>query len=254
MFFTLSKTLGLLCYPLVVLVALFVLSGVARRGRPRLSAVLFWIALAGLYLLSTRPAADLLLLPLEQPFEHSRPPAEVDCVVVLGGTLDLGRSGPERLEFDDSADRFFEGVLLARRFPQALLILSGGTADLRGRGRREAPLLRDYAIRLGVEPSRIRIDDRSRNTHENAVETARLLAAEHRQAVVLITSAFHMRRSLGCFRRVGLTPTPDAVDFQGGSVGPSLAGLVPGPDNLVRATMAVREYIGLVAYRLKGYV
>lgn len=255
MFFVLSKTIGLVVLPIVLATILFALFVLLRHRRPRLAWALFWVAFLGLYALSTRPVADLLLLPLEGRFEDAQRPRDADAIVVLGGTLNLGRSTTERAEMHSAGDRLLEAVLLAKQMPNAVLIFSGGSGDLFDQSKREAPLLKVYAVRLGIPEDRIRVDDRSRNTHENAVETKRILDAEGARSVVLVTSAYHMRRALGCFHAIGLAPIPCAVDFQ--NCHPSYRrplAFVPGAENLVDSTSAIREYVGLVVYSLRGYM
>lgn len=105
-----------------------------------------------------------------------------------------------------------------------------------------------------MSPQRILVDDRSRNTRENALETERLLAPTKSRAIVLIISAFHMRRSLGCFRKVGMAVMPYAVDIRGHTTGPDAFGWVPEASCLAESTAAVREYVGLLMYRLQGYI
>ncbi|MEI6504021.1 MAG: YdcF family protein, partial [Armatimonadota bacterium] len=207
-----------------------------------------------LWLLSTPLGAYLLLRPLETPYLHPALPKQADVIVTLGGTLNLGLSEPGRLEYQDAADRFIYTLKLARRLPKAVVIFTGGTADLFNQGRTEASLLKGEAVELGLAPGRIFVDDKSRNTHENAVETKRVLAQVHGTRLVLITSAFHMKRSLACLRKVGLTATPYAVDVRGQRVRLDPRALLPSVNCLADSSSAVREYIGLLLYRLQGYL
>jgi len=254
MFFTLSKTLGGLCRPLTITLLLLVGVLILRKRRPRLASGLLWTALIVLYTLSTRPVADLLLLPLEAPYEHPAEPESADAIVVLGGSLDLNRSTAEAIELNGAGDRFLQGLVLAEKHPDAVLLFSGGTASLFDRSKREATMLQAWAERFGVPADRIRAEIRSRNTRENAVESKQILDAEGRHSVLLVTSAFHMKRSLGCFRRIGLSPTPHAVDFRNHFGVYGVMSVVPAVEHLSNSTHAIREYVGLVAYRLKGYI
>lgn len=254
MFFPLSKILGGLCFPLTQALLLLAAFALLVRRRPRPAWVCFWVALAGLYALSTRPVADLITRSLEGQYPQRSLPEGVDAIVVLGGATDLGSSGPGHLEFGSAADRFIEGLVLAKRYPDAILVFSGGTASLFDSSRLEAPWLADYAEQLGFEREQIRIEERSRNTRENATETAEILRAEGRISLLLVTSAFHMPRSVGCFRRAGLAPIPYPVDFRTQTGSYDVMSLLPGVDNLANATHSVREYWGLLVYSLKGWV
>jgi uncharacterized SAM-binding protein YcdF (DUF218 family) len=255
LFFVLSKIFGYLFYPLNVFFLSLLAFTLLLKRRPRAAWGCLWFGASFLYIAATPWGSDLLLLPLERPYQNPPRPVQADVIVVLGGALDLTNSLPGRLEYNDPADRFIYGVHLAHEFPQAILLFAGGTASLTGDPKTEASMLKGEAVRLGVRPERIRVDDRSRNTHENALQAKRLLQDEGRQSVVLVTSAFHMRRSLGCLRKVGLEATPYAVDVRnhwGGGLDPF--GWVPQSSRLDTGTAAVREYVGLIVYRLKGYI
>ncbi|MCE5240559.1 YdcF family protein [bacterium] len=253
MFFVLSKLLGYLIFPLTLALLGLVVFWLRSRRRPKPAWRLFWAAVVVLWFCSCPWGTDVLLLPLERPFTNAPEPATADVIIVLGGALDLVRSEPGRLEYGPSSDRFMYAVLLARRLPQAKIIFSGGTASLVDHAKTEASLLKGEAIRLGIEPERIYVDDASRNTRENAIESKRILEQIGGQSVVVITTAFHMRRSLGCLRKVGMEATPYAVDFRNHRGGANLFGWVPQADQLVDSTAAIREYVGLVMYRLKGW-
>jgi uncharacterized SAM-binding protein YcdF (DUF218 family) len=254
MFFVISKILGFFILPLTIV--LLALLRFWRQSRRRDKPVwrTFWFAFLLLWLCSTPWGSDVALWPLEGPFEHQAPPAQADVILVLGGALDLQKTEPGRLEYTQASDRFMYAVKLAKRLPHATLIFAGGTASLFDKEKTEASLLKGEAIEFGVPAERIRVDDRSRNTHENALEAKRILNEIGGRNVVVMTSAFHMRRSLGCLRRVGIEATPYAVDFRNHRGAPDPFGWVPQASRLDDTTAAVREYVGLVVYRIKGYI
>jgi uncharacterized SAM-binding protein YcdF (DUF218 family) len=254
MFFTLSKLLTFLCFPLSLGILLLVLFAILRERRERLALRLFWLGLTGLYLCSISPTADLLLYPLEHPFENPRAPAAIDAIVVLGGMTHLRRSSLDHIELNPSADRFLEAVLLAKQHPEAVLVFSGGTGYLFDQSRREAPMLKAAAVRLGVPEKRIITELNSRNTYENAAETKKALEQRGISSFVLITSAFHMKRSLACFHKLGLDPIPHAVDFRNYLGEYDALSWVPEVGHLERSTVAIKEYAGIVVYRIKGYL
>ena len=253
MFFTLSKTLTILLYPLPLALILLALAWGLRRRIPRPATALFWCVLVALYALSTRPVADMLLLPLERPYAGMPRPEAADAVVVMGGFMDRHRSAPDRPEFREGVDRFLEGVMLARQIPGSVLIFAGGSGDLLDRSNPEALLAAGYAARLGIPPERIRAESASRNTWENAVETRRILEQEGLHTVVVVTSAYHMRRTLASFHRAGMAPIPHAVDFQNRYPRYDVLSVVPSPTSLGDSALALKEYLGLLAYRIKGY-
>jgi uncharacterized SAM-binding protein YcdF (DUF218 family) len=254
MFFILSKTLSFLIYPLSLAILLFVLSIILRKRHSNIAKIIFYIALVGLYIFSITPVADLLLFSLEFSFEKGTIPKNMEAIVVLAGMIDLQRSNEERIELSSASDRIVEGILLAQNYPNTLLILSGGSGSLFDQSKSEAEMMEILAIRLGISRERIRLDNRSRNTYENAVESKKILDKEDISCFVLVTSASHMRRALGCFRKVGLNPIPYAVDFKNHLGKYNLFSLIPSAGSLGASTAAIHEYIGIITYKLRGYL
>ncbi|MBM3241704.1 YdcF family protein [Candidatus Poribacteria bacterium] len=254
MFFLLSKILSFLIYPLFLVVLLFLLFIFFRKHYPKIAKILFYTALMELYVFSTEPIADLLLLPLEFPFEKQPIPEKVEAIVVLSGMVDLQRSNAEQIELGDASDRIIEGMLLARDCPDSLLILSGGSGDLFDQSKSEAKLLEILALRFGISQERIRVDIRSRNTHENAVESKKILDKENVSPFILITSASHMKRALSCFRKIELNPIPYAVDFRNHWGKYDIFSFIPQVGNLDKSTAAIHEYVGIITYKLRGYL
>jgi uncharacterized SAM-binding protein YcdF (DUF218 family) len=133
------------------------------------------------------------------------------------------------------SERVMETVRLSKLYPQASILYSGGGA--------EAPLGKKILIRLGVGQERIIIEDRSRNTAENASFSKIIAVPNQSEEWLLVTSAFHMPRAVGAFRAVGFPVVADPVDFRS-----SKADLGKGK----QAVLALREYIALLAYWLSG--
>ncbi len=199
------------------------------------------------------PLAAWLTLPLEDRFSRPDAPARVDGVVVLGGAVETalteGRGIPS---LNGAAERMTEAVALARRFPGARIVFTGGTGKVNPDDVTEAEVARRLWSSLGLEGGRVVFEEASRNTWENA--TLSLAAAQPRpgETWLLVTSASHMPRSVGCFRAAGwqgVVPWP--VNF---STLPGGRGWFDSPlsQRLGQAEWAVREYVGLVAYRLLG--
>jgi uncharacterized SAM-binding protein YcdF (DUF218 family) len=254
MFFVLSKILSFLIYPLFLAILLFILFIFFRKHYPKVAKILFYIALVELYVFSTEPIADLLLLPLELPFEKQSVPKEAEAIVVLSGMVDLQRSNAERIEVSSAIDRIIEGILLTKERPDSLLILTGGSGDLFDQSKSEAKLLESLALRFGISEERIRLDIRSRNTHENAVESKKILDKENVSSFILITSASHMKRALSCFRKIELSPIPYAVDFRSHWGKYDIFSFIPQVGNLDKSTAAFHEYVGIITYKLRGYL
>jgi uncharacterized SAM-binding protein YcdF (DUF218 family) len=145
-------------------------------------------------------------------------------------------------------------MLLARGGPDSLLILSGGSGSLFDQSKSEAKMMEILALRFGISEDRIRVDILSRNTHENAVESKKILDKEKVSSFILITSASHMKRALSCFRKIELNPIPYAVDFRNHWGKYDIFSFIPQVGNLDKSTAAIHEYVGIITYKLRGYL
>lgn len=257
MSFVLSKVLWTLSAPghLLLLAALLGVAGLFLSG-PRLRRASRWLLAFVVFCLAalTLLPAGIWLGPLENRFRMPDPlPREVDGIVVLGGALSIERShGRGRPELTEAADRLTALVELARRYPRAKLVFTGGSAALLERPLREADLVADFLDRLGMGADRLILERDSRNTHENVVLSKALAQPTGDQVWLLVTSASHMPRAVGVFRRHGWPVLPYPVDFQtsGGIDWRSRPSLARG---LAEATRASKEWVGLLAYRLLGW-
>lgn len=256
MFFVLSKVIWFLLAPsnlLVLLIALGLLLAVVTRLR-RSGFALAGIACAGLVVFGTTPLASLPLRLLEVRFPVPEPiSGAVHGIIILGGSQDPDASihlGQPVL--NQSAERLVVGRALARRFPDARIVISGGSGALAGSDTSEARAGALTLESLGLNPDRILIEERSRNTHENAMFTRDLVAPQEGETWLLVTSAFHMPRAVGVFRHAGFAVVPFPVDFRTLGRDGNLRGISTISEGLRRFDAAMHEYVGLVAYRLTG--
>ena len=133
---------------------------------------------------------------------------------MLGGAIDADLSADHgAVVFTRAADRVVEAAALARHYPKARIIFSGGSANLTD-GPREADYAAAIFERLGVAKDRLIMERRSRNTMENAEFSKELAAPKNGERWLLVTSAFHMPRSIGIFRKVGFAVEPYPVDWR----------------------------------------
>ncbi len=247
--FVLSKLLGWLLTPSNFLVLLLFLACLrrSRRGRRNVPA----LTLATLLLvLGVLPVGDLLMRPLEDRFPRpASPPAHVDGIIVLGGAVAPDITAVRHVvAVNDHAERLMEGAALARRFPGALLVHTGGTVAILPGGATEAAVAGQWFALDGIAADRIRLEDRARTTWENAVLTRELVQPQPGQVWLLVTSAAHMPRSVGVFRRVGWDVVPWPVDYQTGPLLPMSLSL-PVTGRLAVLDDAVHEWVGLLYYR-----
>jgi uncharacterized SAM-binding protein YcdF (DUF218 family) len=255
LFFVLSKTLGVALLPINFLVELGILSLVlmatrfAALGRRLAVTTLVLLALAAF-----SPLGNLLLYPLESrfpPWDASR--GAPDGIIVLGGSIDTDLSAAHQMPVvGHAADRMLAPAELARRYPNARIVFTGGNASLISTDAREA----DYSVpileNLGIARQRLIVERDSRNTFENAIFTKQLVAPKPGERWLLVTSAFHMPRSIGIFRKAGFDVEAYPVDWRMGGVDDLFTFTNMGVDGLSRTDVAAREWIGLVAYRVMG--
>lgn len=203
--------------------------------------------------LAVLPLGSLLLRPLEARYPPAPPLAAVDGIIILGGAEETGRSLVSGLpQSNDAAERFIAAAGLARDWPEASVIFTGGSAALTDIGQSvtaNGVLARQILTGLGVAPDRIELETVSRNTAENALLTLTLADPKPGETWVLITSAFHMPRAVQSFAAAGWPAVlPYPVDHRAQPVvlGWDLSG------HLTDLNTAVREYVGLIAYRVTG--
>lgn len=199
------------------------------------------------------PISGLLLQPLENRFPQlsANIPAPTG-IIVLGGAIDADISAARKtVVLNESGSRMTAAVTLARRFPEAKLVFTGGSGTLFGDHSPEADSARQLFLDLGVDPERMVFEDRSRNTYENAIFTRKLIHPEAGSRWLLVTSAFHMPRAMGVFRAAGFSVIafPTAY-FTRGDDKDFLLSQGDASVGLERTGVGLREWIGLVAYRL----
>lgn len=262
MFFFLSKVLGWFINPLHLGLVLVAIALVLRRlkRRPRLQKWLVIVAVAEMWLFSLRIVSEPLTWGLEH--QYAREPqiqgAPRAIVLLTGMTRNPDRGD---WELTESGDRLVEAVRLAHRYPDAKIIVSGTFTDDDGSSRSEAKTIGGLITDMGVDPSRVMLDEKSRNTFENAKESSAILAAQPADdgaevdassgPILLVTSAMHMPRAAACFRKAGVDVVPWPVDFHTRGLGPR--GIFPGIDDMTQSYEALREYFGLLAYKVSGY-
>ena len=256
MIFVLSKTLGVMLLPSNFLIGLGVVgmlllaTRLAPLGRKLLLAAIALLAICGF-----SPLGNWLLYPLEQRFpawDAAR--GAPDGIVVLGGAIEPDVSAAHGVAvFGHAADRVMAAAELARRYPNAKIIYSGGSANLvADDSAREA----DYAVAvfeaLGVARDRLVTERRSRNTVENAEFSKALAAPKSGERWLLVTSAFHMPRSVGLFRKAGFAVEPYPVGWRVGSRADLLNFSTVSSAGIERVDTGFREWLGLAAYRISG--
>ena len=254
MFFYLSKIFWFFIDPGNILFMGLVIGALLSWTRWR--RVAHWcLSLTALYavLLATIPLGETLITKLENRFPLNKSlPKVVEGIIVLGGVVDQviskDRGSPA---INGAVERLTAFADLAKKYPQARLVFSGGSGVLFGQSLKEAHFVGPIFDQLGIAVDRIQYEDQSRNTAENAVLTKRLVKPSDGGQWIVITSAFHMPRAIGTFRKAGWQAIPYPVDYRstfGGRSGVrfnfrrGMSGLAVG----------LHEWLGLTFYWFTG--
>jgi uncharacterized SAM-binding protein YcdF (DUF218 family) len=255
MFFLLAKTLGFFALPSNLLISLGLIGLVlmatrfARAGRRLAVAVLILLAIAGL-----SPLGNALILPLEErfpPWDSAR--GAPTGIISLGGAFDTVVSAARgEVALNEAAERLTVMAELVRRYPEAHVVFSGGSGRLIYGGATEAELAARLFESFGIPRQRVILEGKSRDTDENARFTKELVLPKPGERWLIVTSAHHMPRAVGSFRGAGFPVEAFPVDYRTRGAADLLRPFATLGDGLRRTDTAVREWMGLAAYRLTG--
>jgi len=257
MFYVLAKVFWILLQPSSLMIGAVILgTALTATQWRRLSRALLWGGIAALLVGGLSPLGDLLIRPLEYRFEApdlDRPGPAIAGIIVLGGGADMQAPGTRQIAgLNEAAERYTEAVALARRLPGARLVFSGGSGGLLTAEAPEAETAGRLFEALGLPRDRITLEAASRDTWENAVLTARLVQPKPGERWLLVTSAWHMPRAMGCFRKAGFAVEPWPVDYRSPRKLDLARVHASIPEGLRRIDFVAKEYIGLVVYYLAG--
>lgn len=253
--FILSKLVDFLLRPsnfiafIAALGLLGLLLGLRRSGRGLLAVAALFLIVAGW--LPVGPAA---LKVLEERFPAPTLSGPVDGIILLGGAVDTHITATRaQPTLNDAGERITAMAELSSRFPLARILLSGGASDLSTfEPVTESAVARDLLVGLGVDPQRVEMEERSRNTCENAEQSFSLARPATGQQWLLVTSASHMPRAVACFRAAGFAVVPYPVDYRTRAKADLLRPVEAVADGLQALDLAAHEWIGLATYRLLG--
>jgi uncharacterized SAM-binding protein YcdF (DUF218 family) len=254
LFFYLSKILGFFLN-ITHLVAFALLLGflLLWRGRVRAAKWVIGFAAFVVALASFTPLPELMLFPLEQRFARLDPlPEQVDGIVLLGGAQRPLLSARYRQPaLNAAAETLTSFTALARRYPQARLVFTGGSGDITNQRESEANTVRMFLREQGLDPARVMYEERSRNTYENAVLSLPLAQPKAGERWIMIAAAASMPRAMGVFRKAGWVVTPYPADYNSFhwrdfSFSLNLR------DRLGNLSLALHEWVGLAVYLWTG--
>lgn len=243
--FLISKLLTSFFLPPGLIIAL-IAAAIFIRNR-HVSRIILIAAMLILYGLSIKPVDEALLIPLEDSVGvmHSIPKNAHAIIVLGGGNYQYPSTSPS----PDSAKRVDEAVRI-RRFVMLPIILSGGKSPYHNAASDSKAMSKQLAL-FGITHM-VYSENKSLNTYQNAVYTAILLKKlQIAQPVILVTSAYHMERSVLSFKKAGIRVIPDPVDFHTDRRKFTLYNLLPSMGHLANSFRAIHEYIGLLYYSFK---
>lgn len=253
--FIVSKLIWILGQPfsLTLIFCLLALVAIWKRKRV-LSFLLVLVPAFILFVALFTTAGAVLVQALEDRFPRpATEPVDVRCAIVLGGgftnDVDTYRGG---YEVNDAGDRFVEVLRLANKFPDMRIIISGGDGFITGGYLGDAVIAERMFTAFGIAHDRLLQDETSRTTFENAINTKKLLESNGLSHCLLVTSGFHMPRSIGIFRKLGMDVSPWVTDYR--TIGTEhLRFDISQPEaNASLLAVAAKEWIGMVGYYLSG--
>lgn len=255
--FVLSKLVWIVAQPLsLAFLGIFLGLVAIVAGWRRLGLFLNVAAAAVLFVTLYTTAGSVVLQALEARFP--RPVAEpqsLSCMIVLGGAFETEvtttRGG---IEFNQAADRFVEALRLALRHPEARILVSGGDGSLSGAFEGDAAASERFFAAFGVPSDRLVRETTSRTTFENVENSKSVLADNGLENCLLVTSAFHMPRSMGLMRKAGIAVTPWPTDYRTSGQASLGIDLTQPTVNAQQSSTAMREWLGLVGYYLAGRI
>lgn len=262
-FLFLSKLLPLFIYPLglsclLLLVALWLCF---KRSRWAFMPIL--ISLIILVTASNVQVANNSIASLEQQYLPQEDMPQAEAIVILGGATRNKESPRIIPDMNDSGDRLLYGAKLYKDGLAPQIILTGGRIQWYGGDSSEAESMATILELMGIPRDDMILESRSLNTHENAVFTKEILEQKNIKQILLVTSAAHMPRSLAIFKKEGINAIPAPADFiisdrnlteSQFSTQSQILSLIPNAESLDYTTQALKEYIGIFIYRLRGWL
>ncbi len=263
MFLFLSKLIPIFFYPLGVICLLLIVALGLLWIRSKWTPAVIGAALIILLVSGNSWTSHWLAQSLEW---QNIPPGELptaDAIVVLGGGTRSAAYPRPDVDFTDAGDRVWYGANLYHAGKAPKIIVSGGRIDWQGTGSPEAEDLTTLLVKMGVPQTDIILEGKSLNTRDNAVYVKEILQQYHFKKILLVTSAMHMPRSMGIFKKLAIEAIAAPTDYRISQLEldqpnlqteSAILAVLPNEENLSLTTGALREYIGILVYKLKGWL
>jgi uncharacterized SAM-binding protein YcdF (DUF218 family) len=255
MFFILSKILHFLIMPLTWIAGLLCYAIFTKKNQRKAKLMISATVLLFLFSNSFLFNEAINLWEVKATDQDSLEHKPYSAVIVLGG-LSFWDHHLQRIQFNRSADRILQALDVYEKGIAKRLIISGGSGSLTKPDERESVFIKEYLKIIGYRDEEIIIESASRNTYENALYTAKILDSLNLKGpYLLVTSGYHMRRSLACFRKQGIQVEPYSADRSAGERKFYPDNLfLPNASTLMAWDMLFHEWIGYITYKAAGYI
>lgn len=264
MFLYLSKLIPLFLYPLGLACLLLFIALILAWKFPRQLPIPVGLALIILLLCSNGWVSNEILRSLEWQYIPPQEVPEADAIVILGGSTRPQSNPRSTVEIAEQGDRVIYGGYLYQQKKAPIVIPAGGRIAWKGGGdKSEAEDMAALLKLLGVPEEDMILEQESLNTYENAINVKKILEQRDIKKILLVTSALHMPRALKIFQKQNIDAIPAPTDYlvseqqlkePSSSTEAIFLNLLPDVDHLEYTTKAIKEYIGTIVYRLKGWV
>jgi uncharacterized SAM-binding protein YcdF (DUF218 family) len=263
MFLFLSKLIPLVFYPLGIVCLLLITTLILWWIKSKWTPIVIGVALVIILLSGNAWTSNWLAQSLEWQNIPIGELPNADAIVVLGGgTRSQAYPRPD-VDLTDAGDRVWYGGTLYRAGKAPKIIVSGGRISWRGAGKPESEDLTKLLVAMGVPETDIIPEGDSYNTRDNAVNVNKILKEQNFKSILLVTSAMHMPRSMAIFKNLGINAIAAPTDYHISQLEidepnrqneSTILSLIPNSENLDRTTNAIKEYIGIVVYKLRGWL
>jgi uncharacterized SAM-binding protein YcdF (DUF218 family) len=262
MFLFISKLLPLFFYPLGASCILLIVSLVLWWIKSKWTPAAIGTALLILFVSGNPWFSNWLAQSLEWRYLPTELPT-ADAIVILGGGIRSQAYPRPDVDFSDAGDRVWYGATLYKQKKAPKIIVSGGSISWKGGGNPESEDLTKLLVTMGVPQTDIIQEGASLNTRDNAVYVQKILKAQNFQTILLVTSAMHMPRSMAIFKRLGIKAIAAPTDYHISQLElaeptrqteSKILSFFPNEERFWLTTQAIREYIGLWVYNVKGWV
>lgn len=254
MFFVISKLINVFLSPFILFLVLFGISILINNNKLRMKLLL--ISLIMLLFFSNGLIVQGVMKSMEYPIVPERKlDTCFDYGILLGGFSGYFEDN-DRMQLNCAGDRLFQTMDLYNKGYIRKIIVSGGSGRVLEQASKEADWVKQYLVNNGVPESHVLIENNSKNTHENALNVSQMYGNDT-STYMLITSAFHMKRAAGCFKKAGLDVFSYPVHFMVDPEKPKgyfINGMVPSAMAMNSWGLIFKEWIGTWVYKLKGYV